>query len=123
MARSKAPAKPQLANVEGLPYEPVEMVTTGGAVADRVPIFSIDGVAYTIPAKPRPALALRFLHNRRTVGEDDATDILLEELLGPDGYKALREYDELTTEQLKSVFTIAQKVALGALEEAMAGNS
>jgi hypothetical protein len=43
-------------------------------------------------------------------------DYLLAKLLGEDGYRALREYDDLTAEQFQQITEIASRLTLGALE-------
>ena len=45
-----------------------------------------------------------------------AQDYLLNAVLGEDGYKRLRAYKGLTTEQLAWVISICNRIALGALE-------
>jgi hypothetical protein len=95
----------------------VVRLTTGTDTAQvRIPLFSIDGVEYSIPARPRLNVALQFMHMTRTQGDGAAMDVLLEKLLGTDGYRALREYDDLTPEQFAKITAIASEVTLGALE-------
>ena len=90
----------------------IEMKTPEVA-ADRIVLFSIDGVDYDIPAKPRANLALKYLWEVKTRGQEVAAAVLLEELVGADGFQALMAYDDLTEEQLASVMEAAQKVVLG----------
>lgn len=87
-----------------------------GSGPEMVDLFSIDGVAYQVPAKPRVNVALQYLTFARENGEQMAQMMLLEKLLGPDGYKALSEYDDLTPEQLREVSDFAAKLTLGAIE-------
>ncbi|MDQ3760971.1 MAG: hypothetical protein M3460_04530 [Actinomycetota bacterium] len=89
---------------------------------DEIELFSIDGVAYTIPAKPRVNVALKYLWHVRQYGEDRAAAELMESLLGPKGFQALVEYDDLQPEQFGQILTIAQQHVLGALE-GVRGNS
>lgn len=81
-------------------------------------LFSIDGVTYQIPAKPRVNIALKYLWHARQYGEDRAAAELLESLLGPKGFQALVEYDDLKPEQFMSILAAAQTVTLGAMEAA-----
>ncbi len=89
---------------------------------DEIELFSIDGVSYTIPAKPRVNVALKYLWHVRQYGEDRAAAELMESLLGPKGFQALVEYDDLTPDQFGQILTIAQQHVLGALES-VRGNS
>ncbi len=104
--------------------EVIELVSGGDedAPPEMVDLFSIDGVTYQIPSKPRVNVALKYLWQARTVGEDHAAGELLESLLGPKGFQALVEYDDLTPEQFANILGAAQKVTLGAMEAAQ-GNS
>ena len=84
---------------------------------EMVDLFSIDGVTYQIPAKPRMNVALRYLWHARQHGVDRAAAELLEALLGEQGFAALVEYDDLTPEQFQAIMAAAQKVTMGALEQ------
>ncbi len=108
------PPKPEPAD----PTEPAPVVLSTKTEVDesRKTLFSIDGVDYTIPARPRPNLALKFMWQTKTIGEDEAGINLLIAMLGEEGFKALSEYEQLTTEQFVQVMTIAQDVAMGSLE-------
>ena len=89
---------------------------------EEIELFSIDGVAYAIPAKPRVNIALKYLWHVRQYGEDRAAAELMEALLGPKGFQALVEYDDLQPAQFAQILTAAQHHVLGALE-ATRGNS
>jgi hypothetical protein len=68
-------------------------------------------------------VALKFLINLREFGEAMANMMLLETLLGADGYEALSNYDGLTPANLRAVSDAAAKLTLGVLEEADSPNS
>lgn len=89
----------------------------GGQPEEMVDLFSIDGVVYQIPSKPRVNVALRYLWHAKQHGEDKAAAELLEALLGEKGFKALIEYDDLTPDDFTNILKAAQQVTLGALEE------
>jgi hypothetical protein len=61
-------------------------------------------------------VGLQFLHLSRDQDDSAAMDYLLAKLLGEDGYRALREYDDLTAEQFQQITEIASRLTLGALE-------
>ena len=108
-----APAAADPVNGDG----PVRLVTGSAPASPNVELFSLDGVPYTIPAKPRVNLALRYLWHAKQYGEDRAAAELLESLLGADGFEVLVNYDDLTTEQFDAIMTAATKYTLGALED------
>jgi len=103
---------------------------------DRVPLFSLivapvddagapipdaepELVEYTMPKKPNPGLALRFLKMAREQGEL-ATAWLIESAIGEDGYNALADelinYDGDATALLRGIVEKIQRVAMGGLE-------
>jgi hypothetical protein len=88
----------------------------------RVPLFEIDDVVYTVPAKPRVNLALKFMWQSKTLGQDTAAMNILEDLLGTEGFEALVNYDDLTPQDLEAVVTRATKLLMGSLEVVTGGN-
>ena len=87
----------------------------------RIPLFSIDGTAYTIPARFDPIMALRALDMARRRGEEIMLSWLLEEALGEEGYQALLGCSSVTTGQLQALMEKVSEQVMGALEEP-AGN-
>lgn len=108
--------KSEPAQVDPTSPEPVRLSTKGEVDESRRVLFSIDDVDYTIPARPRPNLALKFMWQSKTLGEDEAGMNLLIAMLGEEGFEALSNYEALTTEDFIRVMNIAQDVAMGALE-------
>lgn len=103
---------------------------------ERVPVFFVtrdviddDGnpvpdapketISYTMPKKPNPGLALKFLKMARTQGEI-ASVWLIEQAIGEEGYDALADelvnYDGDAVAFLRSVTEKIQRVAMGGLE-------
>lgn len=124
-------------------FEPATINSKPNAAAEwanseeRIPIFYLsaqprdeDGleiedaepelVAYTMPAKPNPGLALKFLKMAREQGEI-ATVWLIETAIGAEGYDALADelinYDGDPTALLQSIVGKIQNVAMGGLEK------
>lgn len=95
----------------------IEIKSNDTAEVVMVDLFSIDGVTYQIPAKPRMNIALNYLNDLRSHGEMMANMALLERMLGEKGYKALCEYDGLSSADFNSVIKAAAGIALGSLEE------
>lgn len=93
----------------------VELTTTNEPV-DRVPLFRIDGVEYTIPKKVKANVQLKYLRSLKEEGELAATYVMLEALLGREGYEALMNYENLTEEDFKTIVDIASHIVLGNTE-------
>ena len=83
---------------------------------DRIPAFAINGTTYSILTKPRTNQGLKYVHLARTKGSEIAIDYMLEVLLGVEGYDALREFDDLTEDDLKAVIDAASRIMAGAVE-------
>jgi hypothetical protein len=96
--------------------------TAADQPVEMTDLFSLNGVTYQVPAKPRLNLALRYLKARRESGEMEAASLLLEQMVGGEGFDALMNYDDLTPEILEQVTTAAAKLAMGGLEKSL-GNS
>lgn len=82
----------------------------------RVPAFRINGKTYSIATKPRTNQGLQYVHLSRTRGTEIAIDYALEMLLGAEGYKALREFDDLTEADLEAVVKAASRIMTGPVE-------
>jgi hypothetical protein len=91
----------------------------------RVPVEAEEGegegervVVYTMPAKPNPGLALRYLKKVRHEG-DLATSWLIETAVGEEGYEALCDdlvsYEGDAAELLRQIAERIQKIAMGGL--------
>ena len=97
-------------------FEVLRLTRRTDRAEEREPLFYIDDVEYTILKRPSPSIGLQCLHLFRTQGDGVATDYVLAKLLGPEGYAALRDYDDLTPQQYKQICQVAIKRALGSLE-------
>lgn len=83
---------------------------------ERVPAYRVNGVTYRIRTKPKVNQSLQYLHLARTRGTEIALDYAMEMLLGAEGYQALREFDDLTEEDLKAVCDAASRIMAGPVE-------
>lgn len=91
--------------------------------ADTVVLFELDGKEFHVPAKPRAAVALRYLRAVKQGGQQLASAQLLTDLLGAYGFDALCDYEDLTPKQFKAILEAAQRLSIGAMEDAFGGNS
>jgi hypothetical protein len=83
---------------------------------ERIPVFSIKGKSYDMPAKIKPHVALKYLWLIKEQGSDYATAWLMEAVLGKEGFQALADYEPLTVAQLDHIKNIVQDAAMGAVE-------
>lgn len=84
---------------------------------ERIPVFSIDDVEYSMPKEINGHFALEVLEQIRTNGAESVISWMLEEAVGAKGYRALRGCETLTTADLKTVIKVVQDHVLGAVEE------
>jgi hypothetical protein len=97
-------------------YEPVHLPEETEVPEERVPLFYIGDREYSVVKRPGVNIALQYLHLTRTKGETIAQDFLLEELLGVEGYEALRNYNALKPEQFERIVEVANELTMGSLE-------
>lgn len=88
-----------------------------------IDLFSLGDRVFTVPKKPRVNIALKYLRDVRKMGEAVAAGGLLESMLGPEGFEALCEFEDLTADQLQQVTESAARLALGALEDVQGNGS
>lgn len=81
-----------------------------------IDLFTLDGKTYSIPAKAKANLGLRYLKSVRESGPDLAAGELLEAMIGTEAYDALMNYDDLEPDDLTQVMEAVQKVVLGGVE-------
>lgn len=120
---ARAPAK-RAAPAEVDEFVPLQFTTPEQVEEiERAPLFSIDGVTYTIPTTVPPARALKVMRSYRLYGEQVALTEMLEEMIGTPAYLALMEWPHLTNDNLASLLDAVQKVVVGALETPKGGSS
>ena len=96
-------------------FEPIEIVNSDEEV-ERVDVFSIDGVMYSMPKEVNAAIALRAVEIIRREGDMAVVPFMFAETVGRDGYEALKNCTSLKAGQLKQVVRIISDSVLGAVE-------
>jgi hypothetical protein len=105
----KAPVKRAAVNghANGSRSYAVLKLSSGDAVnEDRIPLFSIDGTEYTMPAEPLGYIGIEATHLWATESPAAATDWLMTEMLGEEGFTALRTCKTITRAQYNQVVKI-----------------
>lgn len=103
---------------------PVKIGKRGRKAPEMVTIFEIDDVEYQIPAKPSPAVLIKFMREARSkkIGRAQAAENLLVTLLGQDALDALAESQDVTEEDVADVFTIVGHIGFGAFQKLQAAS-
>ena len=73
--------------------------------ARRVVIFSVNGKDYSAPENPPAGVTLAYLDELRANGAVSANALLLELMLGAEGYAALRSHPTLEVTDLNKVIS------------------
>lgn len=93
------------------------VVKSSGKTRERVVLFTIDDVEYSVPKKPGANVTLKFLDEmRRTGNEMFAAMSLLETMLGKDKYQDLLNYEELEDELLGQILSQVVELAMGTVD-------
>lgn len=98
---------------------PLVLELTSGPAEDleRIPIFSVDGTEYTIPADVPAYVSLEAQELLATQGMVVAERWLMVELLGQDGWDALRSCKTLTRAQYRKLAASIVEHAMGPDED------
>ena len=113
-ARKRAAAKPAaVGGVTGFDFEPIRIAADDDVVEERVPLFYVGDVEYTIPKDIPSGVALQYLRLAGERGEQFAAPILLTRVLGDEAYEALETSRALTDEQLQQIIDIVINLSLG----------
>lgn len=94
----------------------LEFVTEEETAEVRVPVFSIDGVAYTMPEHVPVNVAYKAMNMFRKEGPVATTFWLMEEMLGQDGLDAMLAYRSLNNERWNQVGKVLSEHVMGSLE-------
>jgi hypothetical protein len=98
----------------------IEIKSTGQAKdwrADREPLFSIDGVEFTVPRQVPTNVGLKAMRRVAELGEAAGTQWLMVFILGQDGWDALEKCDDLTRGDLEAIQTVVREKVFGSQEE------
>lgn len=128
-APRKAPARkttPKTAPVSPLApvFEPI-IISDEEPTEDveMVDLFEVRGVMYQVPAKPPFTHALKAVSTARTQGAGMAELMILEEVVGPQGWAALCSAKGVKGAQVAKLANAVSLLVFGAMEDEASGNS
>lgn len=109
---SPAPAAPTVPALSAKPQE-----------GKTVPVFTLDDVEYRAPESVSYAVTVAYLHEVADGTPMRAELIMLDRVLGPDAFAALKSATNLTKEQYRAIVNQCSAIMLGNIEqEAEQGN-
>lgn len=93
-------------------------VTESGEEAEvpMEPLFELNDEVYLIPQKPSAGMALGYLERQTEMGPDAAVHWMMVEMLGQEGYDALKNHPTLDREVLETIINKVEKKVLGGME-------
>ena len=94
-------------------YVVLELSSADVVSDERIPLFTIDGTEYTMPAEVPGYVSLEVVELWATQGEAAGTRWLMIELLGDEGYDALRTCKTISKAQMRQVQEILVRHAMG----------
>jgi hypothetical protein len=116
-ARTPAARKAAAGAGRVAPFAPMSFAKREDAEVDRIPLFEVDGVEYTVPAVVPTGTALALLLNTQGLSEARRGAVLIEALAGNAALNALLGQAEMTDADWHKLITIVSEHAFGRLEE------
>lgn len=80
------------------------------------PLFELNDEIYQIPKKPSAGMALGYLERQTEQGPDAAVHWMMMEMLGEEGYDALKNHPTLDREILDKIIAKVERKVLGGME-------
>lgn len=77
------------------------------------PLFRLGGKAYAVLVNPSGSLKADYLHRLRSQGANLALSQLMEEMLSPDAYTAIRENRKVSDDDLRQVMRVCAQIVTG----------
>lgn len=95
----------------------IEIKTNPGASEEREVLFTLDGEEYTIPRTIGAEVSLQALHRFRTEHELAVIAWMMETVLGPAAWKALRTAEGLDPKDLAAVIQAVRDRTMAPIED------
>jgi hypothetical protein len=90
---------------------------------EMVPVFELDGEWYQVPKVPSAGLSLGYLEVQSQQGPDAAVYWMMVEMLGEEGFQALRDHPSLERADMDAIISYIEKKVLGSVPGKSRGNS
>lgn len=116
--RSAAVSRPRILEPEDEPedFAPLEITSGSRKAGRRVVVFYIDGTPHSVPEDPPAIIMINYLDQVRRHGPVPASTYLLEAMLGPESYAALRASEDITQDQLRQVIRKVDEILMASQE-------
>lgn len=92
-------------------------IVTSEEDADEIPVFSIDGEVYTMPASIPAGIALQAIDVLRESGEMAAGVWMITQVVGEGAYEALKTSPAVTVQNLKDILDRVNDHVMGQMED------
>lgn len=99
--------------------KPVLKIGKTKHVEKREPLFELDGKVYTVLVNPSPNVGLTVMEMQTEKGVEAASIYMLKAMLGEDGFTALKNSPDVTTEEYEEVVKYISERVMGAQENAV----
>ncbi|WP_328932623.1 MULTISPECIES: hypothetical protein [unclassified Streptomyces] len=97
--------------------KPVRLGENKKTDTERIHLFTLNDVEYSIPGELGTNIYLRYMWDKRSGSEYAEMDLLIA-VLGEEAYQALMNYQDLTKEEWNQITGIIRDFAAGTMEEA-----
>lgn len=77
------------------------------------PLFRLGGKSYDVLVNPSGSLLADYLHRLRNLGANLALSWLMEEMLSPDAYAAIRANRKVSDSELRQVMRLCAQIVTG----------
>lgn len=83
-----------------------------GADVERIEVFEVDDVVYSLPKKVSAGVSLKYLKLQAEEGPDAAMYFVMTKMLGQEAFDVLSEHEDLDKDDLGRIMEIVEKHAL-----------
>ncbi len=87
----------------------------------KIPLFSLDGVIYSVPERVSMTVTLRCLEDLSLYGQEIAVMTAVRAHMGQEAWDALKTCDYLSEEQFSTILGTVMKLIQGGMEKVTAG--
>lgn len=111
--KARTPAKPKPAEPPADDNDSLLRIGENPEEPKYEPLFRLGGKAYAVLVNPSGSLKADYLHRLRSQGANLALSQLMEEMLSPDAYTAIRENRKVSDDDLRQVMRVCAQIVTG----------